>query len=86
MRTFQQIFNQLDIKDDMFTIGEFRKVKSSLKTGKAAGPDEIPPEIFKSCDFGEMCLDFCNRAQMENDKPDMWSYMNIIPVPKSGDL
>ena len=23
---------------------------------------------------------------MENDKPDLWSYMNIVPVPKSGDL
>ena len=80
------VFDQLDIKDDMFTIEEFRKVKSSLKTGKAAGPDEIPPEVFKSCDFDEICLDFCNRALMENDKPDMWSYMNIIPVPKSGDL
>ena len=23
---------------------------------------------------------------MENDKPNLWSYMNIVPVPKSGDL
>ena len=23
---------------------------------------------------------------MENDKPDLWSFMNIVPVPKSGDL
>ena len=80
------IFNNLNIKDDILTIDEFRKVKSTLKLGKAAGPDEIPPEVYKSCDFDEICLDFCNRALLENDKPDMWSYMNIIPVPKSGDL
>ena len=80
------IYSDLDIKDDIFTIEEFRKVKSSLKLCKAAGPDEIPPEVYKSCDFDEICLDFCNRALLDNDKPDLWSYMNIIPVPKSGDL
>ena len=42
--------------------------------------------MYKSCDFDEICLDFCNRALLDNDKPDLWSYMNIIPVPKSGDL
>ena len=80
------IFEDLDINDEPFTLDEFRKVKSSIKIGKAAGPDEIPPDVYKSCDFDEICLDFCNRALIENDKPDLWSYMNIIPVPKSGDL
>ena len=80
------IYEDLDINDGPFTLDEFKKVKSSIKIGKAAGPDEIPPDVYKSCDFDEICLDFCNRALMENDKPDLWSYMNIIPVPKSGDL
>ena len=80
------IFEDLDIKDDPFTLDEFRKVKSSIKIGKAAGPDEIPPDVYKSCDFDEISLNFCNRALMENDQPDLWSYMNIVPVPKSGDL
>ena len=57
-----------------------------MKLGKAAGPDDIPPEVYKSCDFDEICLDFCNKALIENDKPDLWPFMNIIPVPKSGDL
>ena len=48
------IFEDLDIKDDIFTLEEYRKVKSSLKIGKAAGPDEIPPEVYKSCDFDNM--------------------------------
>ena len=80
------IFEDLDINDDLFTIDEYRKVKKSLKIGKAAGPDNIPPEVFKLCDFDEICLDFCNKTLLENDKPDLWSFMNIIPVPKSGDL
>ena len=80
------ILEDLDINDEPFTLDEFRKVKSSLKTGKAAGPDGIPPEVFKLCDFDETCLEFCNKALMENDKPDLWSFMNIVPVPKSGDL
>ena len=56
-----------------------------MKLGKTAGSDEISPKVLKYCDFDEICLDFCNRA-LENDKSDLWSYMNIIPVPKSGDL
>ena len=80
------IFENLDINDEPFTLEEFRKVKASLKLGKAAGPDNIPPEVFKLCDFDEISLKFCNRALTENDKPDLWSFMNIIPVPKSGDL
>ena len=41
------VFEDLDIKDDPFTLEEFRKVKSSLKVGKAAGPDDIPPEVLQ---------------------------------------
>ena len=80
------IFEDLEIRDDPFDLNEYRKVKASLKLGKAAGPDEIPPEVFKSCDFDQICLDFCNDALIKNDKPELWSFMNIIPVPKSGDL
>ena len=80
------IYEDLEINDEPFTLEEFRKVKSSLQLGKAAGPDDIPPEVFKSCNFDEICLKFCNATLMENDKPDLWSLMNVIPVPKSGDL
>ena len=80
------VFEDLEIKGGPFTLEEFRRVKSSLKLGKAAGPDDIPPEVFKSCDFDEICLVFCNDALLKNDKPDLWSFMHIIPVPKSGDL
>ena len=80
------IVDDLDINDGPFTLDEFRKVKTSLRAGNAAGPDNIPPEVLKFCDFDEICLEFCNKALLENDKPDLWSFLNIIPVPKSGDL
>jgi hypothetical protein len=31
-------------------------------------------------------LTMCNRALMNEEKPDQWSLANIIPVPKKGDL
>ena len=80
------IFEDLDINDGLFTTEELKKVKSSLQIGRVAGPDAIPSEVFKLCDFDNICLDFCNQALIKNDKPDLWSYMNIIPVPKSGNL
>ena len=79
-------YEELEINDEPFTLNEFRKVKSSLQLGKAAGPDNIPPEVLKSCDFDEICLNFCNTALMEDAKPGLWSFTNITPVPKSGDL
>jgi hypothetical protein len=80
------IFEGIDINDGPFTMEEYHKVKTTLKLGKAAGPDGIPPEVFKSCDFDELCLQFCNNALIKDEKPELWSFMKIIPVPKSGDL
>ena len=33
-----------------------------------------------------ICLNFCNKVLLQCDKPPQWSFMNIILVPKSGDL
>ena len=60
--------------------------QTSLKLGKSAGPDGIPPDVVKCCDFDDICLNFCNKVLMQCDKPPQWSFMNIIPVPKSADL
>ena len=49
------------------SIEEYRKVKSSLKAGKAGGPDGISPDVLKSCDFGDVCLKFCNKALLEKE-------------------
>ena len=39
-------------------------------TGSNVGPDGIPPEVFKCCDFDDMiCLNFCNKVLMQCVKP-----------------
>ena len=80
------VFSNLNIPDGPFTVAEYQQVKSSLERGKGAGPDEIPPEVFKYCDVDDMVLAFCNRALLDGDKPDQWSHSNIVPIPKSGNL
>ena len=39
------IYEELEIGDGPFTEAEFTKVKTSLKLGKSAGPDEIPGSV-----------------------------------------
>ena len=80
------IFEQLPIRTDAFDSEEYEKAKKALKEGKRYGDDGIPPEVLKRCDIDEIILDFCNRALLNNRKPEQWSIINLIPVPKSGDL
>ncbi|KAJ8397433.1 hypothetical protein AAFF_G00439820 [Aldrovandia affinis] len=80
------VLTNLEIDDGPFTLSKFATVKSTLKQGKSAGLDGIPPEVLKNCDLDDIILEICNLALMENNKPDIWSLSNIIPVPKSGDL
>lgn len=80
------VLTNLNIYDGPFTAAELSKVRSTLKQGKSAGPDCIPPEVFKYCDLDDIILEICNLALMRNNKPDIWSLSNIIPVPKSGAL
>jgi len=56
-----------------------------LTSGKAAGPDGIPPDVLKICDFDDTILSFAN-GLFQDSKPDQWSIGNLIPLSKSGDL
>ncbi|KAJ4947922.1 hypothetical protein JOQ06_009951, partial [Pogonophryne albipinna] len=76
----------LPIDDGPFTASELARAKSTVREGKSAGPDGIPPEVFKYCDLDDLILDFCNLALLHNMQPDIWSLSNIILVPKAGDL
>ncbi|KAJ4938949.1 hypothetical protein JOQ06_028414 [Pogonophryne albipinna] len=76
----------LPIDDGPFTASELARAKSTVREGKSAGPDGIPPEVLKYCDLDYLILDFCNLALLHNMQPDIWSLSNIIPVPKAGDL
>ena len=69
-----------------FTLEEYRKVTDNLKDGKAAGPDDISPEILKYCKFDDIILNFANNILFLQETPAQWTSSNIKPLPKSGDL
>ena len=69
-----------------FTISELQKAKGSLKDGKQSGPDNIPPEVIKRCSLDDILLDFANKLLKHNLKPRQWSEIDMLPIPKSGDL
>lgn len=79
------VLQNLNIESGPFSKGEYVKVKNRLTLGKAAGPDEVSPEILKLCDFDDIMLSFSNSLFL-GDKPEQWSIGNLIPIPKSGDL
>ena len=81
-----QVLMGMNIEAGPFTKEEYRKAKTAIKEGKSCGEDGIPPEVLKRCDLDEEILKFCNDAILEEKKPEQWSVMNIIPIPKSGDL
>ena len=69
-----------------FSMEEYQAAKKQIREGKKSGPDEIPPEVLKRCDFDETILEFANNLLINLDKPDQWSESNIIPLPKSGNM
>ena len=80
------ILDELDIKTGPFDLEEYKEAIASLVEGKTSGEDGIPPEVLKRCDLNNIVLDFCNDALLNGMKPDQWSILNIVPIPKSGDL
>ena len=82
----EQIFPKLNIKEGPFTMDEYKKAKSELKLGKAAGDDGIRPEVLKLCNLDDIILKFCNRALTKRESPDQWKMSNLVCIPKLGDL
>ena len=63
-----------------------RQLKRAVKEGNSFGEDGIPPEVIKRCNIDDIILEFCNEALLNKKRPNQWSILNMIPVPKSGDL
>ena len=80
------VLQNIHVEDGNFTLEELKKAKKSLKDGKQAGPDNIPPEVLKNCDFDDILLEFANDLLDKKEIPRQWSEINLIPIPKSGDL
>ena len=60
------ISTQLDIKLGPFTQEELDSVLKKLKNRKAAGLDEIPPEVWKTRQFDDILLRHCNAVYNQN--------------------
>ena len=48
------VLTNLNIDDGPFTAAELARAKSTLRQGKSAGPDGIPPEVYKYCNLADL--------------------------------
>ena len=76
------ISKQLDIKLGPFTLDS---VLRKIKNRKAAGLDEIPPEVWKTRQFDDILLRHCNAVYNQNPI-DRRMKGCILPFPKKGDF
>ena len=79
------ISKQLDIKQRLFTQEEPDSVLRKIKNRKAAGLDEIPPEVLKTRKFNDILLRHCNAVYNQNPI-DRCMKGCILPFPKKCDL
>ena len=79
------ISNQLEIKLEPFTQEELDSVLRKIKNRKAAGLDEIHPEVWKTRQFDNILLRHCNAVYNQNPI-DRWMNGCILPSSKKGDL
>ena len=79
------ISKQLDIKLGPFTQEELDSVLRKIKNRKAAGLDEILPEVWKTRQFDDILLRHCNAVYNQNPI-DRWMKGCILPFPKKDDL
>ena len=81
-----KVLNDIHINDDDFTLDELKVAKYNLREGNTSGPDNIRPEVLKRCDLDDILLEFANKLLNDNINPDQWSEIDMLPLPKSGDL
>ena len=79
------IRKQLDFKLGAFTKEELDSGLRKIKNMRAAGLDEIPPEVWKTRQFDDILLRQCNAVYIQN-RIERWMKGCILPFPKKGDL
>ena len=82
----EKVLTDLNIEDGAFSQTELQKAKKSLKRGRQTGSDNTAPEVLQTCDFDDIVLSFANELILDGQKPQQWSDIDLIPLPKSGDL
>ena len=68
----------------LFTIEELNAANEKTKTGKAPGPDGIPPEVTKAIisEHPEECLEIYNRCLIQQSFPACWKVAELLLLPK----
>ena len=79
------IYIYTDVKLGPFTKEELDSVLRRIKNRKAAGLDEILPEVWKTKQFDDILLRQCNAVYSQN-RIERWTKGCILPFPKKGDL
>ena len=79
------ISKPLDIKPGSFTLEEIDSVLRKIKNRKAAGLDEISPEVWKTRQFDDILLRHCNAVYNQN-LIDRWMKGYILLFSKKDDL
>ena len=80
--------SELPINCDAPSKAEIRKAITSLRNGKAAGPDSIPAEALKAGKetSNDMLHALVTKIWEKEDVPEQWKEGLIIKIPKKGDL
>ena len=70
--------------DALPTLAEVEAATAGLKNGKAAGPDGIPPEVFKygGGDLNELLLCYFVECWDKGEVPTQWKLANIMTIYK----
>ena len=74
------IYIYIDIKLGPFTQEELDSVHRKIQNRKAAGLDEIPPEVWKTRQFDDILLRHCNAVNNQNPI-ERWMKGCILPFP-----
>ena len=61
-----------------------QRISDKIKSRKAAGLDEIPPEVWKSRKFAYRLFRFCNIVYKQKTI-EKWTKECILPFPEKGD-
>ena len=77
------IRKQLDIELGPFTQVELYLILGKIKNRKAAGLDEIPPEVWETRKFDNILL-WHRNAEYNQNPIDRWMKSCILPFPKKG--
>ena len=79
------VLHQLSIKTGPFTVKEYQAVKRKMKERNTGIGWNFNRSI-EHCDFDDIIVKYANKLLIDQEKPDQWSDIHIIPLPKSGDL